>query len=276
MTHPPNTLLPTIMGILNITRDSFSDGGLWYDTDKAVAQGIAMHKAGAGIIDIGAESTRPGAKAIDEHTEWQRIEPVLKELKRQLPHCRFSIDTQKAIVAENAILAGADIINDISAMEYDPQMAAVVAKYPKTEVILMHMQGRPETMQDNPQYTDVVAEVKDYLIKRLQYAESRGIGTQRIYLDPGIGFGKSLEHNLAILANLQQYHGYNLVLGASRKSFIHRIVPSLPDERIGGSLAAICFALDAGAKIIRVHDVPEHRQFIHVYQEIRAHRRKEQ
>lgn len=276
MTGLQNHELPQIMGILNLTQDSFSDGGLWFEKDKAIAQGIAMHQAGAGIIDIGAESTRPGAKAIDAETEWQRIEPVLRELKRQIPDCRISIDTQKASVAEKAIQAGADIINDISALEYDPDLVKVLARYPHIKVILMHIQGRPENMQDNPQYTDVVAEVKDYLTKRLQYAEAQGINPIRIYLDPGIGFGKNLEHNLLLLANLQEYRGFNLVLGASRKSFINRITPSAADERIGGSLAAAYFALQAGAKIIRVHNVQEHQQFIKVFNAINAYRRQEQ
>lgn len=268
-----NYILPQIMGILNLTKDSFSDGGLWFDTDKAIAQGIAMHRAGAAIVDIGAESTRPGATAIDADTEWQRIEPVLKALKLQIPDCRISIDTQKASVAERAILAGADIINDISAMEYDSEMVGVLAKYPYIEVILMHIQGRPETMQVNPQYTDVVYEVKQYLINRLHYAVSQGISAERIYLDPGIGFGKNLEHNLQLLANLEEYKGYNLLLGASRKSFINRISPSEPDERLGGSLATSYFALKAGAKIIRVHDVKEQLQFLQVFTAINAHRR---
>jgi dihydropteroate synthase len=259
-----NFQLPKIMGILNLTMDSFSDGGHWIEPANAVQHALSMLKDGADIIDLGAESTRPGAAEISEHEEWQRIEPVLNMLKEQNPDCRISIDTQKSYVAQRAIACGVDMINDISALEYDPEMAPLLKDQPGVEVVLMHMQGRPQTMQHNPQYEDVVCDVKQYLLSRLQYAEAQGIALNRVYLDPGIGFGKNLEHNLAILANLDVYKGFKLLLGASRKSFINKLVPSEPGQRLGGSLAAAMWCVFGKAAIIRVHDVREHYQFMQV------------
>jgi len=256
--------IPLIMGILNLTADSFSDGGRWLEPELAVSHALQMLNDGAEIIDIGAESTRPGALGISEDEEWGRIEPVLRMLREESPKCRISIDTQKSYVAEQAIRAGANMINDISALEYDPRLAEVMSANPEVELVLMHMQGRPQSMQVNPQYEDVVQEVKQYLISRMQYAISQGISENNIYLDPGIGFGKTPGHNLALLAHLDEYKGYKLLLGASRKSFIGKIINSNPDHRLGGSLATTMQAMLAGVSIIRVHDVFEHHQFIQV------------
>lgn len=265
---------PQIMGILNLTTDSFSDGGKWLNSNDALQHAMKMLEEGAQIIDIGAESTRPGSMPISAELEWSRIEPVLNSLSRQNIHCKVSVDTQKSYVAERSIAAGATMINDISALEYDPEMLQVLKQHQDVELVIMHKQGNPETMQINPQYDDVVTDVKDYLISRLEYLEQHGINRDRIYLDPGIGFGKTLDHNLEILANLDLYQGYKLLLGASRKSFIDKIQPADPQSRLGGSLAAAMYAILAKAAIIRVHDVREHRQFFDVMMAIEKHQRR--
>lgn len=252
------------MGILNLSPDSFSDGGKYLQPEKAVQHAIQMWEDGASIIDLGAESTRPKSQSISENEEWQRLAEVLPLLRASLPDCCISIDTQKSYVASRAIAAGADMINDVSALEYDPQMVSVLCEHPGVELVLMHMQGRPETMQIDPQYTDVVAEVKHYLMQRMQYAELQGISRDRIYLDPGLGFGKTLPHNLALLANLDVYEPYKVLLGASRKSFINAITPASPSQRIGGSLASTMWAMLSNVEIIRVHDVFAHHQFMQV------------
>lgn len=264
---------PRIMGILNITDDSFSDGGKCLNPEVAVQHALQMLDAGADIIDIGAESTRPGARSVSATEEWERLHPVISGILDRVPSCYISIDTQKSFVAERAIDLGARMINDVSALEYDPELSILLVERSSIDVVLMHMQGRPETMQINPHYTDVVSEVKQYLIDRLHYAEQQGISAQRIYLDPGIGFGKSLEHNLALLANLDVYHGYQVLLGVSRKSFIGKICDSEPGQRLGGTLAAALMGMLAPVQIIRVHDVYEHFQFAAVLSEINKYRR---
>ena len=214
--------IPQIMGVLNLTEDSFYDGGYYLAPAAAVAHAMAMINTGAQILDIGAESTRPGANGVTAELEWQRIEPVLTELKAKNPKVLISIDTQKAEVAEKAIALGANIINDISALQYDPNMVEVIAANPGVRVILMHMQGRPQHMQINPQYEEVSAEVMDFLQERAEFAISQGVAKERIILDPGIGFGKNLQHNLKLLAELDSLTelGYPVLLGASRKGFI--------------------------------------------------------
>ncbi len=259
--------IPQIMAVLNLTEDSFSDGGYFLDPMAAVDHAIAMIQAGAQILDIGAESTRHGSSGVPAELEWQRLQPVLMAIKAQAPDILISIDTQKALVAERAIALGADIINDISAMQYDPDMAQVIAAHPAVKVILMHMQGRPETMQINPQYDDVLSEVAGFLQQRADYAISKGIAKARIILDPGIGFGKKLKHNLTLLANLDTLRelGYPLLLGASRKGFIDTISASPANQRVGGSLATTMLACLNRADIIRVHDAQAHRQFLDVF-----------
>ncbi|MCB5262909.1 MAG: dihydropteroate synthase [Candidatus Cloacimonetes bacterium] len=264
--------IPQIMAVLNLTEDSFSDGGYFLDPAAAIEHATTMIQAGAQIIDIGAESTRPGAHELSAELEWQRIQPVLTELKAQNPKILISIDTQKAEVAEKAIALGADIINDISALQYDPAMAKVIATHPRIRVILMHMQGRPQSMQINPQYEDVLAEVLSFLQQRSEYASSQGIAKEQIILDPGIGFGKTLQHNLTLLAELDALSalGYPVLLGASRKSFIDTISASPANQRLGGSLATTMLACLNRADIIRVHDVQVHRQFLDVFSAILA------
>ena len=263
---------PLIMGILNLTEDSFSDGGRWLDPKEAIIRGIKIYEEGAAYIDIGAESTRPGAREIPLETEWERIRPVLTALRRQLPEIKISIDTQKAEIARRAIEHGADMINDISALQFDPQMAEVLAENPQVELVMMHIQGRPQNMQIAPYYEDILSEIKVFFAEKLDFANQKGIAKKRIYLDPGIGFGKNLEHNLMLLANLDYFEYERLILGASRKSFIGEIDGSTATQRIGGSLAAAALSFGA-VKMIRVHDVMEHRQFYQVHSAIKNYRR---
>ncbi len=246
-----------IMGILNLTPDSFYDGGRRGDALEAIRDGIAMAEGGAEIIDIGGESTRPGSRPLSRDEELARVLPVLRGLRRELK-VPISIDTYKSTVAQAALEAGADIINDISALRFDPEMISVVARE-QVPVVLMHMQGTPRTMQAEPRYGDVVYEVRDFLASRLAEALHKGIAAPGIVIDPGIGFGKTLEHNLALLRALPVFAalGQPLLIGASRKAFIGKILDLDVDERLEGSLAAAVAAILNGANILRVHDVRE-------------------
>jgi dihydropteroate synthase len=245
-----------IMGILNATPDSFSDGGKFQALEAAVARGLQMVAEGADIIDIGGESTRPGARPVSAEEEIRRTIPLIAELKKQ-PRCLISIDTRKADVARAALAAGADIINDVSALS-DPGMAAVAAET-GAGLVLMHMLGTPETMQNHPQYADVVSDVRTFLEERIAFAVARGIALEQITLDPGIGFGKTDEHNLALLKGIPLLTalGRPVLIGASRKGFIGRMLGGRPDERLAGSLAVAGFSILRGAHILRVHDVKE-------------------
>jgi len=258
-----------IMGVLNVTPDSFYDGGRRPDAEKAIADGVELAAAGADIIDIGGESTRPGARSISEEEELDRVLPVVRGLRREVS-IPISIDTYKSHVARAALGEGADIVNDISALRFDPAMAALVADE-KVPVILMHMQGTPRTMQAEPRYSDVVREVKDFLAAQMRHGLENGIELQRIIIDPGIGFGKTLEHNLSLLRGLADLStlGQPLLLGASRKAFIGKILNVTPDERLEGSLAAAVAAVLAGASIIRAHDVKETRRAVSIADAIR-------
>jgi dihydropteroate synthase len=249
-----NTTRTLVMGILNVTPDSFSDGGAFADAGRAVAHAQAMAAAGADIIDIGGESTRPGAAPASAEEEIRRVAPVIE----QLCGLTISVDTTKATVAERALAAGARIVNDISALRFDARMAEVV-RDAGAGLVLMHMQGTPRTMQVEPRYGDVVAEVRDFLVERIAFAESRGIKKTQIAIDPGIGFGKTVEHNLALLAHLETFGGLGcpVLVGASRKSFIGNILSREPQERLAGSVAVAVWAVTHGARIVRVHDVAE-------------------
>jgi dihydropteroate synthase len=253
-----------IMGILNITPDSFSDGGKYLDISKAVARAEEMVNEGADIIDIGGESTRPGAKSVPLEEELRRVIPVIKEVRRKVD-VPISIDTQKAEVAREAIEAGANIINDVSALRADPEMVKVVRRY-DLPVVLMHMKGRPRTMQRNPHYKDVISEIYDFLAERISWAKEQGIDEEKIIIDPGIGFGKTLEHNLEIIRRLQEFRslGRPILIGTSRKSFIGMILNLPPQERLNGTLASCALAIINGADILRVHDVKEVRQLAKV------------
>lgn len=246
-----------VMAVLNVTPDSFFDGGRHFDAGRAIAAGVAMAEAGADIIDIGGESSRPGAEPVSQADELARVIPVIQGLRRQcaLP---ISIDSYKEPVARAALDAGADIVNDISALGFDPAMASMVA-HEKVPVVLMHMRGTPRTMQADPQYADVVREVRDFLAERLYDAIDIGIDADSIVLDPGIGFGKTVDHNLQLLRGLGILGalGQPLLVGVSRKAFIGKILGVQPDQRLEGSLAAAVAAVLGGANIVRVHDVAE-------------------
>jgi dihydropteroate synthase len=257
------------MGIVNVTPDSFYDGGHRLDADRAVADAMTMVEAGADIIDIGGESTRPGASPVSLNDELARVLPVVRSLRR-LTQVPISIDTYKAGVAEAALAEGADIVNDVSALTFDSGMADLVAAE-KVPVVLMHMQGTPRTMQLEPHYGDVVAEVCDFLARRVEFAVERGIEREKLIIDPGIGFGKTLEHNLALLKGLPGLAriGQPLLVGVSRKGFIGKLLGAVAEERLEGSLAAAIAAVLAGAHIVRVHDVKATRDAVCVADAIR-------
>lgn len=245
---------PLIVGILNVTPDSFSDGGKFYKPDAAIAHAKQMIRYGADIIDIGGESTRPDSERISTEEELRRLLPVLNALvsKVKVP---ISIDTMKAEVAEECIKQGAHMINDVSGLRSE-KMVEVIARH-KVPVIIMHMAGTPETMQENPSYTNVIGEIKEYLKAQAEKAKAAGI--EQIIIDPGIGFGKTLEHNLSLIKNLNEFKalGYPLLIGPSRKSFIGSILNLDVDDRLEGTLAAVTACILGGADIIRVHDVKE-------------------
>ncbi len=288
---------PRIMGILNLTPDSFSDGGQHNEHDQAINHALAMASQGADIIDIGGESTRPGAQRIDSNEQLARVLPVIQTLRQRFDeatHCggpghpgaghpgagvKISIDTTRADVAAAAIDAGACILNDVSAGREDPEILALAAER-ALPIILMHMQGQPGTMQDRPSYTDVAAEVREFLLERAQAAQDVGIKRNQIILDPGIGFGKTAEHNLTLLRSLPNLValGYPIMIGASRKRFISEFGPPPPDapndtnsgepcsgggvtaDRLGGTCAITAHCVAVGVNILRVHDVAPNRQ----------------
>ncbi|MCR4403998.1 MAG: dihydropteroate synthase [Candidatus Acetothermia bacterium] len=253
-----------IMGILNVTPDSFSDGGLYLEHEKAIAHGLKLVEDGADIVDVGGESTRPGADPVPLEEELRRVIPVIEGL-RSASRVTISIDTYKAAVAEAALRAGADMINDISAMRFDPRMAEVVRKY-DVPVVLMHMQGEPRTMQANPHYNDLVGEVGAFLQERLSAAAAAGIAPERLILDPGIGFGKTVEHNLELLRRLAELKrlGRPILIGPSRKSFIGRLSDLPPGDRLPGTIATVVLGIANGADIVRVHDVLEVKRAVQV------------
>ncbi|MDO8700154.1 MAG: dihydropteroate synthase [Deltaproteobacteria bacterium] len=259
------------MAILNVTPDSFYDGGRRLDPGRAIADGIEMAEAGADVIDIGGESTRPGAPPVSEDEELERVLPVVRGLRREI-RVPISIDTYKSAVARAALREGADIVNDIGALRFDAEMVGLVAAE-KVPVVLMHMQGTPRTMQAAPRYDDVVREVGDFLAAQIRYAVEQGIQRDNIIVDPGIGFGKTLDHNLALLRGLPELLaglGQPLLVGASRKAFIGKILLGAePGGRLEGSLAAAAAAVLAGANIIRAHDVRETRKAVRVADAIR-------
>lgn len=263
-----------IMGVLNVTPDSFSDGGLYFDPVAAVKRAVEMAEQGADLIDIGAESSRPGAEPIDEQEELRRLLPVLTEVCRELP-VPVSVDTTKASVARRALDAGAIIINDISALRFDPAMGDVIAKA-GAGVVLMHMQGTPQTMQRDPRYRDVVGEIRNFFVERIQAARESGISEDRIILDPGFGFGKNLEHNLTLLAHLDAFTalGRPILAGVSRKAFIGRILDRPVGERLMGTAAAVAVAVMRGARLVRVHEVDRMRDVVRMVEAILAHSRE--
>jgi dihydropteroate synthase len=245
-----------LMGVVNVTPDSFSDGGLYLEPEAAIEHGEQLVRDGADILDVGGESTRPGAEEVGAGEEIARTEPVVADLTG-LGHT-VSIDTSKLAVAEAALDAGATIVNDVTALRGDPEIAALCAERDAT-LVLMHMQGTPRTMQDDPTYDDVVEDVRAFLAERIEAAVAAGVAEERIWVDPGIGFGKTLEHNLELLRRLGELRGLGrpILVGTSRKSFIGKVDGSGADERIGGTIASSVLAAAEGADVLRVHDVAE-------------------
>jgi dihydropteroate synthase len=266
---------PLVMGIVNVTPDSFSDGGYYASTEEAVAHGTRLAEQGADILDIGGESSRPGAQPVTADEELRRVLPVVRELAVRVT-APLSVDTTKATVAEACLAAGAKIINDITALRGDPAMAAV-ARAAGAGVILMHMQGTPATMQNAPHYDDVMSEIALFFETRLQALEQMGIGSQRVVLDPGIGFGKTAVHNLEILARCGELQrlGRPVCLGVSRKGFLGKMLDRPVQQRLAASLAALCYAMGRGAaQLLRVHDVAQTCDAVKVFEAIRNHGRK--
>jgi dihydropteroate synthase len=254
------------MGIVNVTPDSFSDGGRFFDTDAAVAHGLHLVKEGADLLDIGGESTRPRAEPVSVEEEMRRVLPVVARLAREAP-VPISIDTSKAAVARAAIEAGAEIINDVTGLEADPEMVGLAAET-GAGVCVMHMQGSPRTMQDNPTYQDVIAEVGEYLARRRDALVAAGVELDRICLDPGLGFGKTYDHNVSLLAQCATLHtlGCPLLVGPSRKSFLGRMIGDIDADRTSATIGVALALAARGVQILRVHDVRAVREALLAYE----------
>ncbi len=259
------------MGIVNVTPDSFSDGGLFLDAEAAIAHGSVLAAEGADILDVGGESTRPGADPVSAEVELERTAPVVAGLAGA--GARVSIDTSKAAVAAAAVDAGATIINDVTALRADPELAELCAER-GCELVLMHMLGSPRTMQDDPAYADVVDDVRAFLAERIELAVAAGVAEERIWVDPGIGFGKTVDHNLELLRRLGELGelGRPIVIGTSRKRFLGTITGREVDRRLGGTVASNVLALAAGAEVFRVHEVRAAREALAVAEAILGRR----
>jgi len=260
-----------VMGIVNVTPDSFSDGGMFLPTDRAIAHALELVRQGADILDIGGESTRPGSQSVSLDEELARVLPVVQALVQQCD-AAISIDTSKAVVARACLDAGAHIINDVTGLTGDPAMADVVRDF-GAGVVVMHMQGTPATMQVAPRYDDVVIDLFQYFAKRVQSLTALGIAADAIAIDPGIGFGKTREHNITLLARLARFNelGCPICLGVSRKGFLGKLLDRPLEQRLAGSLAAAAFALSQqAAHILRVHDVAETRDLVRVWEVLRS------
>ncbi|HUY88859.1 MAG TPA: dihydropteroate synthase [Pirellulales bacterium] len=262
------TRRPAIMGVVNVTPDSFSDGGRFYSTQAAIEHALRLAAQGADILDVGGESTRPYAEPVSADEELRRVIPVVEALSKQT-EAIVSIDTSKAVVARAAVAAGAEIINDVTALAGDPEMPAAALET-AAGVCAMHMQGTPQTMQDAPAYADVVAEVLAYLAARQRALVAAGIATQRIALDPGIGFGKTHQHNLTLLANCYRFHelGAPLVLGPSRKGFIAKVLCDKQADRTAGVIGVALALASQGVQVLRVHDVEPVRQALLLFEAV--------
>ena len=256
-----------IMGIVNVTPDSFSDGGRFLDAERAIAHGRELAAEGADVLDVGGESTRPGAEAVPAEEELRRTQPVVHALSSA--GFSVSIDTSKVAVAQAALEAGATMVNDVTALRAEPELAGICAQR-DCEVVLMHMLGDPRTMQENPVYEDVVDDVKAFLAERIEFALAEGIDEERIWIDPGIGFGKTVEHNLELHRRLGELAelGRPIAFGSSRKSFIGKLTGAEVDQRLGGSIASNVIAYANGASMLRVHDVAPMRQALAVAETI--------
>ena len=259
-----------VMGIVNVTPDSFSDGGKFFSPQDAINHGSKLIDQGADIIDIGGESTRPGAEQISESEELNRVIPVIEKIRDKNPKKLISIDTTKASVAKHAVEAGADIINDVSGLSFDNNMIDTVARL-NIPVIIMHMKGNPRNMQLNPRYKDIINEILDFFKKKIKIAVQSGINRKMIILDPGIGFGKTVQHNFELLSRLNELNVLELpiMIGPSRKSFIGITLDLPPDDRIEGTAAAVSAGVMNGASIVRVHDVKSMKRVVKIIDEIR-------
>jgi len=275
----PLGLKTAVMGVLNVTPDSFSDGGLYLEPSSAVKRAVQMVEEGADIVDVGGESTRPGSKRVSAEEELRRVLPVLKEVRKELPDAWISVDTYKSEVAKACLEEGADIINDVSGGTFDPKMASVVAEY-RCPYVINHLKGRPETWKKNPpSYEDPVEEIVGFFKERTEALKEAGCEEEKFILDPGIGFGKLPEHNVAILRRFEEFRilGKVLMVGVSRKSFIGIILEEFlrkktePRERLFGSLGALAPAVLGGAQIVRVHDVKETREFLALLDAVRTY-----
>src|SRR4051812_15517611 len=260
---PADAVFPVLMGVVNVTPDSFSDGGLFLDPGAAVEHARRLLDEGADILDVGGESTRPGADPVDEELELDRVLPVVERLAAD--GARVSIDTAKAGVARAALDAGAEIVNDVTAFRASPDMAGLVADR-GAGCVLMHMLGEPRTMQDDPRYDDVVSEVRAFLEERLAFAVEEGVPEDRVWLDPGIGFGKTIDHNLELIRRLDEIVaiGRPVVVGTSRKSFLGKLTGRPERERVAATVATNVMALERGATVFRVHDVAPNRDALAV------------
>ncbi len=254
-----NKQLPLIMGVVNVTPDSFYDGGLHDSTEKAVNCAVRLAREGADILDVGGESSRPGSEPVDIETEKNRVLPVIEGIREEGIKLPISVDTTKAALASDALESGADIINDISALGFDSEMAATIAEN-RASVVLMHMQGTPQNMQENPDYDNLIADIISFLKNRIEIALEAGIARENIIVDPGIGFGKSLEHNREIFTSLNSFSGLGVpvLIGHSRKSYLGEVLNRTAEYRLIGTLATSAFLQLEGADILRVHDVKEH------------------
>ncbi len=260
-----------IMGIINVTPDSFSDGGKFFTMESAYEQSLKLIKDGADIIDIGGESSRPGSKPITLEKELERTIPLVSKIRSNFPEVIISIDTTKSKVAEEAILSGANIINDISGLSHDKEMSKVASKY-GVLLVIMHMQGKPETMQKAPYYNDLIGDIKSFFEERVHYATQCGIKKNRIILDPGLGFGKSYEDNFKLINQLEKFCNFNLpiLIGPSRKSFIGIALNEEPEFRLEGTLATVAAGILRGAQIVRVHDVKQTKKVVKIIDLVRT------
>ncbi|MDC0046579.1 dihydropteroate synthase [Candidatus Pelagibacter sp.] len=259
--------IPNILGVLNITPDSFSDGGRFNSKSKGVKQAINLFNAGANLIDVGGESTRPGSKSVNEKLEWNRIYKILKLLRNKVP---ISLDTRKSEIMKKGINIGVKLINDVSGLEYDFETINILKSY-KTPFVLQHTQGDPENMQNQPTYKNVLLDIYDFFEAKIKYLRSKGISHNKIILDPGIGFGKNLKHNMSLINNISIFHslGFPILVGNSRKRFIKDISKQNDSKsRIGGTLASSIYLMTQGIQVLRIHDVNEVLQGIKVYKEI--------
>ena len=259
-----------VMGIVNVTPDSFSDGGKFFSPEVAISHASKLITQGADIIDIGGESTRPGAEQVSESEELKRVIPVVEKIRTDNPTILISIDTTKASVAKHAVEAGADIINDVSGLSFDNNMIDIVESF-NIPVVIMHMKGNPQNMQLNPEYKDIVNEILDFFKMKIKIAIQSGINRSMIILDPGIGFGKTVEHNFELLSRLNEFNVLELpiMIGPSRKSFIGITLDLPPEDRVEGTAAAVSAGVMNGASIVRVHDVKSMKRVVRIIEKVR-------